>query len=293
MNRIYLESIQKVNQIDSSFLQNLVWLIYCSPITSIKGLSYSFPRSGEMKALMDWISSSKIKSPDELKKHIPLGKYAEKLVEYYLLNSGLSELLAANLQLIENQKITIGELDFLFKDKLLNEFIHLEFSIKYYLKTTRNDKTIFLGPSTKDYMGRKIKKLLDHQTKLSQTHNHLLPINLQHFNYKSKAIVKGCLFFPWKEWRTMSHRNETTEGWWMSIDNIAWLSSHGSQFSLITKKINWIFPYGQYNELISFERLKEFAENHLNESNEVMVVSYDKKANPIDRGFIMKKNWPN
>ena len=142
-------------------------------------------------------------------------------------------------------------------------------------------------------MARKVNRLLNHQTKLSQTHKHLFPISLQEIKFKSKAIIKGCLFFPWEEWILMTKRNETNEGWWMSIDQIANLNSQGAEFGLITQKINWIFPYSKQQELISFEKLMEFAGSHLKQANEIMVVCYDAMANPIDRGFVMKQNWPN
>ena len=293
MKQEYLQSIQHVNQLDNKFLQDLVWLIYCQPITSISGLEYNFPLQENSSALSDWASGLDLEKTAEIKSYIPLGKYAEKLVKCYLENSTQINLLAANLQLIENEKITIGELDYLFEDTLLEEFIHLEFSIKYYLKTSIKNQVIYLGPSTKDYLARKIKKLLDHQTRLCKTHQHLLPIKLQTKVFQPKAIIKGCLFYPLREWLNRKMPNKTIEGWWLTVDELEQLNSTEDHFNLITQKGNWIFPFRDDHQLLSFQSLKRIVEPYLKESNEIMIVRYDANENPIDRGFLMRKKWPN
>jgi len=293
MKQEHLQSIQQVNQLDSKFFQDLVWLIYCQPITRISGLAYNFPRQENITALIQWLNALKIKQPADSGKYIPLGKYAEKLVKYYLENVKEIKLLASNLQLIENEKTTIGELDYLFEDTQLNEFIHLEFSIKYYLKTSRNNQTIYLGPSTKDYMARKMKRLLDHQTRLCRTHQQLLPKNLQQSSYQPKAVIKGCIFYPLSEWNTRMDRNETNEGWWLTIKDFYQLESKGEHFKLITKKDNWIFPFRNDLELLTIQQLKEIVVSYLKASDEIMLVRYDKNKNLLDRGFLMRENWPN
>ena len=292
MKQEFLQSIQQVNKLKSKFFQDLVWLIYCQSIKSIEGLNYKFPHQEDISALIEWLNAIEIAQAVATKKYIPLGKYAEQLVKYYLENIKQIKLLAANIQLIENERRTIGELDYLFEDKLLKEYIHLEFSIKYYLKTSKNNQTIYLGPSTKDYLARKMKKLLSHQTTLCQTHQHLLPKSISHLTFQPKAIIKGCLFYPINEWNKRSSRNETNEGWWLNVNELYQLTSTENLFTIITQKDNWIFPFRIMLEFLTFHEFKAKVRPYLKENNEVMVVRYTENRKPIDRGFLMRENWP-
>ncbi|GEQ86845.1 hypothetical protein ULMS_23530 [Patiriisocius marinistellae] len=92
--------------------------------------------------------------------NIILGKQAEFLFELLLKNSKTIELLAANIQ-INAKKQTIGELDYLIKNKLSNQIIHIELACKFYLfdessSTTFEEK--WIGPNRKDTLFDKVVK---------------------------------------------------------------------------------------------------------------------------------------
>ncbi len=291
MEAKHLQSIELINKIDNVFTRDLTWLIYCKPITQIEGFSFHFANEGMANELFEWHKRSDLKIRDYEAINIPLGKYAEDIIKCYLENFPRYKLLASNLQLIEN-KVTIGELDYLLKDLKTHEFIHLEFSIKYYLKTKIKDKTIFLGPSTKDWMNRKIIKLKTHQTQLSNTHKRLLPVELREISFKQKAIIKGCLFYPWEEWKEKATKNETIEGWWLSIKKVDEIYEENFVYQIIKKKKSWIFPYDLTFDQLNFKQMKKELEDHFNDLNELMLVRYDATGSPIDRGFIVKDLWP-
>ncbi|CAM9976693.1 unnamed protein product, partial [Chrysoparadoxa australica] len=88
-----------------------------------------------------------------------LGFYAEGLMEYLLRNHPRFKLLAANRQVIEHGA-TLGELDFVFKDLQLNQIIHLELAVKFYLKLPEvNGLEGFVGLNRNDTLARKWEKM--------------------------------------------------------------------------------------------------------------------------------------
>ncbi|MEM9051238.1 MAG: DUF1853 family protein [Bacteroidota bacterium] len=94
-----------------------------------------------------------------------LGHLFEKVVSEGIKASSNFEMIAENIQLIE-EKQTIGELDFLIRDKLTSEVIHLELAYKFYLyDSTISELEIenWIGPNRNDSLIEKLKKLKEKQ----------------------------------------------------------------------------------------------------------------------------------
>ena len=114
----------------------------------------------ELLAELDSNSESVTAHFDNLR-HMPMGKYFEQLLLYILDKDPRFEVLLSNHQIIEG-KITIGELDFILKDVKTNAIEHWEVCLKYYLQSQPStDQRLMLGPSAKDDMDRKVRKLMD------------------------------------------------------------------------------------------------------------------------------------
>lgn len=220
----------------------------------------------------------------------PLGKYAEALVGIYLNQHSDYQLLAKNIQLIE-EKITLGEVDFLLFDKRKKEYIHLEFAIKYYLKVEINDKTHFIGPNAKDSLKRKVVKLKEVQLPLLKKYPHLLPDKFSKIEFKPKLLFKVFCFFPIDEWMKKP-QDIFNEGWWASIQDWDKITSQADYFQIITQKSKWIFPYALKNSILE----KSYAEEILrtafeNGANHFMLIRLTKDKKVLDRGFIMRNEW--
>ncbi|PZD79147.1 DUF1853 family protein [Mesonia sp. K7] len=97
-----------------------------------------------------------------------LGKQAETYLEAAFKQSKHYEVIAKNLQVIED-KITIGEIDFILKNQQ-NELIHLELVYKFYLydDTNKNELYRWIGPNRKDALHKKLAKLKEKQLPLLQ-----------------------------------------------------------------------------------------------------------------------------
>ncbi|WP_439335600.1 DUF1853 family protein [Thalassobellus sediminis] len=134
--------------------------------------------------------------PDNLR----LGKRVERFVSRELEKDDRIEVLLENTQ-IQNQKLTIGELDCILK---FNETpIHLEIIYKFYLY----DPTIgateiehWIGPNRNDNLLKKITKLKEKQLPLLynvHTKPHIDALNLNTESILQRVCFKAQLFIPY------------------------------------------------------------------------------------------------
>jgi len=134
--------------------------------------------------------------PDNLR----LGKRVERFVSAELEKNERIEVLLENTQ-IQNQKLTIGELDCVLK---LNETpIHLEIIYKFYLYDPNVGSTEiehWIGPNRNDNLLKKLTKLKEKQLPLlynTHTKPHLDALNLKVENILQRVCFKAQLFKPY------------------------------------------------------------------------------------------------
>ena len=123
-----------------------------------------------------------------------LGRYAEKLLGFYLQQRG--RLFATNIQIRAGANDTIGEFDYLLHDPAGNALIHWEFATKFYLLESQRaipQADCFVGPNLADTLGAKMGKIMDRQLQLSHhpAAQAYLPMPVSH----AEALVKGWLFY--------------------------------------------------------------------------------------------------
>lgn len=102
------------------------------------------------------------------------------------------ELLAKNIQL-KDEKRTIGEVDFIIKNKITGEIEHWELSLKFYLGEGVLRAYEWRGLNDRDTFGRKIRHTVQKQFNIDQIH---LPELGELTIDKRIAIFKGRLFYP-------------------------------------------------------------------------------------------------
>lgn len=138
----------------------------------------------------------------EIDENLRLGKYIERFVSFQLEQEDNISILAENIQ-IQNEKITLGELDcLLLKDKFP---IHLEVIYKFYLydDTVGNTEIEhFIGPNRKDALIEKLTKLKDKQlpllySKACKPYLDALALNLE--NITQHVYFKAQLFIPYNK----------------------------------------------------------------------------------------------
>jgi hypothetical protein len=99
-----------------------------------------------------------------------LGHLYEDALEQLLINSPEINLLEKGIQIFNENRTTIGELDYLLTDLNTGEHIHLELAVKFYLVRYRSEEktATFPGPDPRDNWLNKLQRLQDHQLKLTQ-----------------------------------------------------------------------------------------------------------------------------
>jgi hypothetical protein len=128
-----------------------------------------------------------------------LGHYFERLYECLLENLLGWEILLKN-QPIRSDGITLGELDFIVRNPLNQAVEHHEIAVKFYLgyQGSGLGPPLWYGPSSKDRLDLKTKRLLTHQSCLSEKpetrallHSLNIPTPAQ-----ARIFMPGYLFYP-------------------------------------------------------------------------------------------------
>lgn len=122
-----------------------------------------------------------------------LGRYAEKLMGFYLQQQGV--LHAHGVAVRANKNDTIGEFDFLWHDG--STLVHWEFATKFYLYEASiragQDNGYFIGPNLADSLEVKMGKIIQRQLALGQ-HPAARAVLPQPVG-RAQALVKGWLFY--------------------------------------------------------------------------------------------------
>lgn len=127
-----------------------------------------------------------------------LGHLYEDALRDLLDTSSRVEVLASNLQVFDTDGRTLGELDYLLRDRVRDRHIHLELAVKFYLAVERDGEWQFPGPDPRDNWQRKLDRMRTHQFMLSQTPQAqaLLRERYDIDSVDVNQLIYGCLFYP-------------------------------------------------------------------------------------------------
>lgn len=250
----------------------------------------------------------------DLPPYARLGRYAEKLLAFYFAWRGT--LVAHGIQVRADKRDTVGEFDFLLRDK--GAIWHCEFATKFYLlradpDAIRDNADYFVGPNLADTLGAKMEKILDRQLALSR---HPSARDLLQADYGivsseqgmdvAQALVKGWLFYPRGEppaprrERQMGVSAGHCRGFWCTLAQMkeAQLAEAGVGY-LMLPRLEWMPPAlarpADVSDWEPFElRLqREFARYNM----PVMVAemapeeSEDGLLREVRRGFVVPDDW--
>lgn len=174
--------------------------------------------------------------------NLRLGKRAERFLISELRQNKNVEILVENAQ-IQNQKITVGEIDCILK---LNEvLIHLEVIYKFYLFDSRvgnSEIDHWIGPNRNDSLLKKINKLRNKQLPLiNSVHSQPLlnSINLNSKDLIQRVCFKAQLFIPYNtELQDFELLNkDCLSGFYIHFSKIEQFS--GCKF-FIPAKVDWL-----------------------------------------------------
>ena len=176
--------------------------------------------------------------------HLRLGKQIESFVDFQLLHTPGTEILAKNLQIIHNKQ-TLGEIDFLIR---FNQTpIHLEVVYKFYLynpSVGTAELDHWIGPNNKDCLLYKLEKFKTKQLPLlykAETQPYLKHLNLTPEEIKQYVCFKAQLFVPFNSSKTIftGINNACIKGFYITPEQ---LSQFDSYTFYIPNKHDWILP---------------------------------------------------
>jgi uncharacterized protein len=208
----------------------------------------------ERVAIEDWLAGFEI--PAELLAvranagQQRLGRYAERLLGFYLKEGPLHRSLATHLALRSagNSGQTLGEIDALLTDSAGDHW-HWELAVKFFLCTSHSliaDATEFVGPNRRDSLANKIDKLMGRQ--LRQTP----PAPWDEIHWRRAAFVRGMIFYRYGYpiVRCDALSPEHCRGWWLPADSLAELADEAYA---PVPRLRWMVPTPLSNPALVLE----------------------------------------
>jgi len=288
----FISIIERINEIESKFHRDLLALL-SSPFVFKpffpKSLLFELHEFNRFEELWNWFESVEIEPYKQGLEKIRLGKYAEELISFYFQNSPTYSLLGHNLQLIDG-KLTVGEIDYLLQENSTKNRIHLELAIKFFLKIKIDGEYQWIGPSTKDNLSKKRNKLLNHQLRLIENYNRLIPIEHQKKDFTPQLLLKGAEFFHFKEY--VASENPLKNAWWLHHEQLKDIHQENQYYAIVPNRKDWIFPFNKRLERMSFDQLYSEISDYLDLQNEILISRFLEDGTPLDRGFVVRSNWP-
>jgi hypothetical protein len=234
------------------------------------------------------------------KVHTRLGLYAERLMAFYFAWQG--RLVAHGVQVRAGRDATVGEFDFLL-DAGPDGVEHIEFATKFYLLQGGVDGGIgedakasfdsFVGPNLADSLGRKMRKVFDHQLQLGAhpAAQALLPRPVT----AARALVKGWLFYPAGTYFAMDGISAGhCRGFWCALSELAQMDA--DRF-LILPRLEWLAPFRASSATWMLDRaqlMAELSDHFANSGTPVLVAVVREEHGSIietERGFIVPDDW--
>jgi len=229
-----------------------------------------------------------------------LGRYAEKLLTFYLQHTG--RLIAHNVQVRNGPNETIGEFDFLVRDGQDDAgscVVHWEFATKFYLLESHRDQMqadAFVGPNLADSLGAKMNKIMQQQLMLSAH-----PAAAQYLTQavtRAQALVKGWLFYSEStEVATvpaaLGISAQHCRGFWCEMSALQ--ASDGDRY-LVLPRLEWLAPARvAAGKTLSGAQLREAVQLLFNETlAPVMIAVCDVEGDAAlerRRGFLVPDDW--
>lgn len=285
----------ELEQLSSHHVRSLYWLLFSScPIKTdgVEGVAL-FPEEWieELKVSSKYYFEELDQDPEPLVIFLAqgntyrLGMYAERLLCFFFDTFSETELLLHNFQIIDH-KITLGEVDFVIRWQ--ERTIHIEVATKYYLATSSTkDFSQWVGPSGKDSLYRKIKKVKELQLPITDSELFKLQTKLE--SVESYLFLKGY-FYTHDTYEPDWKNTKASFGRYLYLDEFLPKYKRAPIQYFFLWKPNWM---ASIEGVISNQETLRKSEYDIAEiiNREGHVLVLDLSTN--ETLFIVKNKWPN
>tara|TARA_R110002096_G_scaffold32485_1_gene94370 strand:+ start:3290 stop:4150 length:861 start_codon:yes stop_codon:yes gene_type:complete len=271
----------------AQIVRDFEWLLSCPPLLS----SSNSISTDVTQPLPDEKAIGPVRAFLESRASYRVGYYVESLIEVWLRQFPDVEHLKHAVQL-QNDRRTVGELDFLFQRE--GELRHLEVAVKFYLYLgdEETEGSRFPGPNATDNFEKKRDKILGQQ----------IPLGKKYFPdiARGEVVMKGMIFMPPgvtsisdpPEGLNPDHR----AGIWIRESEIGWIvESSGAAFGGTLEKPYWLSGLSAEGESVGMpisdliDRIRE----HFSEKKHPLLLSLaDSDGNEVHRVFVVADHWP-
>lgn len=191
-----------------------------------------------------------------------LGRRVEYFFKYYLEQFSNEEILLANTQITSN-KITVGELDFLLRNRFSQSISHVELVYKFYLydPSIPSETDRWIGPNRRDTLVKKLKKLQEQQLPLLhrlETQPLLKQLHISPEEIGQMICFKANLFVPYSLLEKPFARinPDCVQGFWLKAKEFT-EQEFGDHLFYSPKKANWPVAPEKNTCWFSFDLIRE------------------------------------
>ncbi|RDK02584.1 DUF1853 family protein [Paraburkholderia lacunae] len=291
-------------------VRDLAWLLLSSDLLRAQppagALATPFDTPQEACATIDWLRALDT-DPAELQRDLAatritrLGRYAERLLAWFLRHGPAARLVAAGVPL-RRAGVTLGECDFLVQTNQ-GARLHWELAVKCYLHAGdgRGQLADYVGPNLRDRFDLKLAHLLNHQLPLSAREEFA---SLGYGgSWTPQMFVKGWLFYRHGESPTDPAVLDPSHGrgWWVTRgDWPAFAAAHAWAWRALPR-LEWLAPRrhepaAEEQAEIACVDARTLAEQVSHQQGPAMVAAFanDGARNWLERsrGFIVPDDWP-
>ncbi|MCC8404710.1 DUF1853 family protein [Paraburkholderia sp. MMS20-SJTN17] len=298
-------------------VRDLAWLLLSPdllrPQPPTGALADPFGTPHDLQATVAWLRVIDA-APEALHRDLAatrvtrLGRYAERLLGFFLQHGPAAQLIAAGVPL-RHAGLTLGECDFLVRTRQGSR-LHWELAVKCYLHAGDTHGGDALGAETArlaDYVGPNLKDRFD--LKLAHLLHHQLPLSA-HAEFAStgyagawtpQMFVKGWLFYR--------HGDEPLDraeldpahgrGWWVTRrDWPAFAAAHAKRWRALPR-LEWLAPRYQAqagaDDAGCVDASTLAAQTSLQHGPTMVAAFVDDNSGHLlerSRGFIVPDDWP-
>lgn len=302
----YTDFFKHFGHLHNRHVRSLAWLLSSPDIFDHRAPAWADKLAAPIvldESLQDWLLALD-NAPQKLEEYLDvnsarrLGKYAEKLLAFYLAEQGV--LFAHNFQIHIAHKSTIGEFDFLLRSAA--GLIHWELATKFYLyvppivdNVAKNNLHYFVGPNLVDTLDLKMRKTLDQQLMLGH-HPSALAL-LPEPIVKAHALIKGWLFYRRDEKKNVNASNISSahcRGFWCALADFLAIKS---QRFVVLSRLDWLAPARvAASDTLDGDQLLILLKEHFNHDKTPLLIAAVAGVDVLleyERGFIVPDDWLN
>ncbi|NPT59395.1 DUF1853 family protein [Paraburkholderia elongata] len=305
-------------------VRDLAWLLLSADLLRAQPpvgvLASPFDSPQEFDASVDWLRALDA-DPADLQRDLAatritrLGRYAERLLGWFLQHGPAARLVAAGVPL-RREGVTLGECDFLVQTQQ-GVRLHWELAVKCYLHAGENRAQSasqstarladYVGPNLKDRFDLKLAHVLNHQLPLSAREEFA---SVGHAGpWTPQMFIKGWLFYRAGETPADPVELDPSHGrgWWVTRNDWPDFAAAHAQTWRVLPRLEWLAPRrygpgaaGTAGETegvgFAFADAGTLAVQTSHQHGPTMVAAFvdDSAGNRIERsrGFIVPNEWP-